>query len=58
MLNYQRKGLTMVMIGLIIGFVCQIFLSFGGSTESAATDTWFKNQEFLSLNINWRKCSL
>ena len=39
MLNYQRKGLTMVMIGLIIGFVCQIFLSFGGSTESAATDT-------------------
>jgi len=39
MLNYQRKGLTLVLIGLLIGFVCQIFLSFGGSTETAATDS-------------------
>ena len=39
MLNYQRKGLTLVMVGIVIGFVCQIFLSFGGSTEVAATDS-------------------
>ena len=39
MLNYQRKGLTLVLIGLLIGFVFQIFLSFGGSTEAAATDS-------------------
>tara|TARA_B100001564_G_C20485275_1_gene598980 strand:+ start:218 stop:790 length:573 start_codon:yes stop_codon:yes gene_type:complete len=39
MMNYQRKGVYLVLIGIIIGFVLSIILSLtGGATQSLAAD--------------------
>ena len=38
MMNYQRKGIYLVLLGIIIGFIFSVVLSFTGSTDVAAQD--------------------
>ena len=39
MINYQRRGVHLVLLGIIIGFLFSIILSLTGSTDAAAQDT-------------------
>ena len=39
MMNYQRRGVHLVLLGIIIGFLFSIILSLTGSTDAAAQDT-------------------
>ncbi len=39
MMNYQRKGVHLVLLGILVGFLFSIILSFTGSTDVAAQDT-------------------
>ena len=39
MMNYQRRGVHLVLLGIIVGFLFSIILSLTGSTDAAAQDT-------------------
>jgi len=38
MMNYQRKGVHLVLLGILVGFLFSIILSFTGSTDVAANN--------------------
>ena len=51
MMNYQRKGVYLVLIGIIIGFLFSIILSFTGSTDVAAQDTGLNESVVSSIAV-------
>lgn len=51
MMNYQRKGVYLVLIGIIIGFLFSIILSFTGSTDAAAQDTGLNESVVSSIAV-------
>ena len=51
MMNYQRKGVYLVLIGILIGFLFSIILSFTGSTDVAAQDTGLNESVVSSIAV-------
>ena len=51
MLNYQRKGVYLVLLGIIIGFIFSIVLSFTGSTDVAAQDAGLNESVVSSIAV-------
>lgn len=51
MMNYQRRGVYLVLIGIIIGFLFSIVLSFTGSTDVAAQDTGLNESVVSSIAV-------
>ena len=51
MMNYQRKGVYLVLIGILIGFLFSIVVSFTGSTDVAAQDTGLNESVVSSIAV-------
>lgn len=51
MMNYQRKGVYLVLIGIIIGFLFSIALSLTGNTDAAAADADLNESMVSSIAI-------
>ncbi|MEC8540979.1 MAG: hypothetical protein VXY53_03975 [Candidatus Thermoplasmatota archaeon] len=51
MMNYQRRGVYLVLIGIVIGFLFSIVLSFTGSTDVAAQDTGLNESVVSSIAV-------
>ena len=51
MMNYQRKGVYLVLIGILSGFLFSIILSFTGSTDVAAQDTGLNESVVSSIAV-------
>ena len=51
MMNYQRKGVYLVLIGIIIGFLFSIALSLNGHNDAAAANADINEEVFSGVSI-------